>query len=391
MSSKTSTKSKIIKNSEMDENKHSVYNGYIKRRHPDVAEFALDFYNNFSNEFFEDDEESKTRMLEYMWGENSDSLEKLVKENNSKTKKENKKKETVFEATGLDKPNKAINIFGKEFTRISKEKGIKFTKEESHLTCKNKAWSALSEKEKEKYIKQADKEKETYLIEYEKQKAEAIKNGLFREDKVKGPLTIYFQFLAEIRPKLAEKFSGKEINIEAKKLWDVLSDKDKKKYETAYLKEKADYDIKKAKWNETEKNRLSKLNGVPNDVEIESSGNKTKESKESKDSKESKESKESKSTNKSKTVKVEVKTEAKTEDEDEEEDSDENEDSDEEEIIPEPKKSKKVESKKVELVETKKPEIKKAESKKTKASSESEEEVEVKSKVSKKPASKKSA
>lgn len=281
---KTSDKSKIIiPNSEMDENRHSIFNGRIKTSHPDVAEFFHDLYIEFCDEFFDNDEESKNRMLEFIFGESLEALDKIIssnKQQQKKAKKAKKIKDTQFEAVGLTKPNTAINIFGKEFTKVSKENDVKFTKENSHLTCKNKAWSALGDKEKQIYIDQAKKEKNDYLIAYEKQKNDAIKNGLFRENEIKKPLTSYFQFRAEVRPKLALKFSGKQIDVEVKNLWDKLTEEEKKKYEKAYLKDKAEYDIKQEKWLENENHRLAKLNGNPVDVVIESSGlNKTKTSK----------------------------------------------------------------------------------------------------------------
>jgi hypothetical protein len=276
--SKTNSKSNTDSDSEMEkQDKHSVFNGDIKKE-PKVAKFFLKLINGLNADLL--DKDSVDIILNYALGESIESLEKLVKENDSKTKKENKKKETVFEAVGLTKPSKAIDIFGAKFYADSKENGVKFTKENNPLTCRTAAWNALSEKEKDKYQKQSLKEKEAYSLEYEKQKAEAIKNGLFREDELKGPCTPYFQFLAEVRPKLATKFTGKEVNVEASKMWKLLSDKEKEKYTNAYKTEKAEYDIKKAKWDETEKQRLEKQTGKPVDVkiEIESSGS-TKESK----------------------------------------------------------------------------------------------------------------
>ena len=283
-SSKTNSKSNSKTNTNTDsdsemekQDKHSVFNGDIKKE-PKVAKFFLKLINGLNSDLL--DKDSVDIILNYALGESMESLEKLVKDNDSKTKKENKKKETVFEAVGLTKPSKAIDIFGAKFYADAKENGIKFTKENNPLTCRTAAWNALSEKEKDKYQKQSLKEKEAYSLEYGKQKAEAIKKGLFREDELKGPCTPYFQFLAEVRPKLTTKFSGKEVNVEASKMWKLLSDKEKEKYTNAYQTEKAEYDIKKAKWDETEKQRLEKQSGKSVDVkiEIESSGS-TKESK----------------------------------------------------------------------------------------------------------------
>ena len=285
--SKTSKTSKIVSKSdpesdvEMDkQDKHSIFNGDIKKE-PKVAKFFLKLINGLNDDLL--DKDSVELILSYALGESIESLEKLVKDNDTKTKKENKKKETVFEAVGLTKPSKAIDIFGEKFYADAKEKGIKFSKENNPLTCRTNAWNELSDKEKDKYQKQSLKEKEAYTLAYEKQKAEAIKNGLFQVDEIKGPCTPYFQFLAEVRPKLATKFTGKEVNVEASKMWKLLSDKDKEKYTNAYKTEKAEYDIKKAEWVENEKQRVEKQSGKPADVkiEIQSSGS-TKDSKSTK-------------------------------------------------------------------------------------------------------------
>jgi hypothetical protein len=373
-SSKSSKTSKSDSDSEMEkQDKHSVFNGDIKKNTA-VAKFFLKFINGITNDLL--DKDSVDIILTYALGEPIESLEKLVKDNDSKTKKENKKKETVFEAVGLTKPSKAIDIFGKKFSLESKEKGIKFSKDNDYLSNKIAAWNALSDKEKEKYQKQSLKEKETFAIEYEKQKAEAIKNGLFREDEIKGPCTAYFQFLAEVRPKLNEKFSGKEVNTEASKMWKLLSDNDKEKYINAYKKEKAEYDIKKAKWNETEKLRVEKQSGNPVDIKIESSGS-------------------NKSTKSAKSAKSSTTKDVVSEAEDVEEVEEAEEE--EEDIVPEIKISKKSESKKSESKKTdikktdsKKSEDKKSESKKSKDAVSDAEEAEEIVKVLKKPSSKKS-
>ena len=362
--SKTNSKSKSNSDSDSEmekQDKHSVFNGNIKKK-PDVAKAYLDLFNGLNNDLL--DKDSVDIIINYAYGESIESLEKLVKENNSKTKKENKKKETVFEAVGLTKVRNANDIFGDKFYADAKEKGIKFTKENNPFTAKKKAWDSLSEKEKDKYKKQSLTLKEKYDLEYEIQKAEAIKNGIFREDVIKGPCTPYFQFLAEVRPKLNAKFTGKEVNVEASKMWNLLSDKEKEKYKTAYTKEKAEYDIKKAKWDETEKQRLEKQSGNPIDVKIESSGS-TKGTKGTKNTKAS-------------------------ESEDIEADNSDEEPVKETVKVPEVKSSK--ETKKSETKETKKSEPKKSKVKDVTYISETEEveEVEEKKKVSEVKAPKKS-
>ena len=288
-SSKTNTKSNTKSEPEMEkQDKHSVFNGDIKKDSK-VAKFFLKLINGLNADLL--DKDSVDIILNYAFGESMESLEKLVKDNDSKTKKENKKKETVFEAVDLAKPSKAIDIFGKQFYADAKEKGIKFTKENNPLTGRTNAWKALSDKEKEKYEKLATKQKETYAINYEKQKADAIKNGLFREDELKSPLKdidiFGLLFSKESKEKDIKFTKSNNYLVARKKAWDSLSEKEQENYRSTAAKAKAEYDIKKAKWDENEKLRVEKQSGKPVDIKIESSGNsektKSTKSKSSKD------------------------------------------------------------------------------------------------------------
>jgi len=277
-STKSNTKSNTKTEPEMDkQDKHSVFNGNIKKK-PDVAKFCLDLFNGLNTDLL--DKDSVDIIINYAFGEPLESLEKLVKENDSKTKKEKKKKETVFEAVGLTKVRNAIDIFGDKFYADAKEKGIKFNKENNPLTCKKKAWDELSEKEKDKYKKQSLLLKETYDIEYEKQKAEAIKNGLFRNDELKKPLKdidiFGLLFSKESKEKNIKFSKDNNYLVARKKAWDALSEKEKAKYSATATKAKSEYDIKKAQWDETEQLRIEKQSGKPVEIKIESSGNSDK-------------------------------------------------------------------------------------------------------------------
>jgi len=340
--SKTSKETKPIKetkksdsDSEMEkQDKHSVFNSDINKE-PKVAKAYLKLFNGLNNDLL--DKDSVDIIINYAYGEPLESLEKLVKDNDSKTKKENKKKETVFEAADLTKPKKAIDIFGAVFYADAKEKGIKFTKENNPLTGRTNAWKALSDKEKEKYEKLATKQKEDYSIQYEKQKAEAIKNGLFREDVLKSPpkdIDIFGILFSKESKDKGVKFS-KDNNylVARKKAWDSLSEKEKEKYISAAAKAKSEYDIKKEKWDENEKLRLEKQSGVPVDIKIESSGNSEK-----------------KKPAKSKSAKDVKKIEApvNSDSEEEEEKIEVVEGSEEEEVVPVVKATKKTSSKKTE-------------------------------------------
>lgn len=291
-SSKKETKKEIkkepITDSEMENSdieqsntdKHSIFNGDFKKN-PTEAKNFLKHFNAIKEEFYDSDSEAK--VLKFAWGESYEALNELVKKNNKKEKA----KKTKFVSSNLEKPKKAIDIFGKLFSEESKAKGVKFSKDNNYLVSRKTAWDALSKKEQEKYNKQSEKEQEAYDIEFAKQKAEAIKNGEFPEDKIKGPCTSYFLYLQEIRPQLTEKFKNDsdintKITKEGAKMWKALSSEEQDKYKAIYKLNKAKHDIEKQEWKTNEVARLKKQDGnsnasVPDDVKIESSGKKKAE------------------------------------------------------------------------------------------------------------------
>jgi len=261
--------------SDMEEDKHSIFNGDFKKKNSNEAKHFLKHFNALTNEFF--DKEGETKMLKFIWGESMEALVDLVKNNDKKEKI----KKAKFVPKDLVKPKKAIDIFGEKFSKESKEKEIKFGKDNNYLTSRKAAWDALSKKEHDKYEKQAKELLESYNAELAKQKSDAIKNGDFPADKIKAPQSSYFLYLADIRAKLTEQFKdepNKNIKItkECGRLWKTLSDKEKEKYETAYRKSKAEYDIKQQDWKTNETERRKKQSGdnskEPDDVKIESSG-----------------------------------------------------------------------------------------------------------------------
>ena len=262
--------------SDMENDKHSIFNGDFKKN-PAEAKFFLKHFNAYKSlELFDEDGEAK--LLKSAWGESLEALEELVKKNN----KREKIKKTKFVPSNIEKPKKPIDIFGKLFSEESKEKGVKFSKDNNYLVCRKTAWDNLSKKEQDKYNKQSQTDFENYELEFAKQKAEAITNGEFPEDKIKGPCTAYFLFLADIRPKLTEKFKNDsdkntKITKEGGKMWKALSEKDKEKYKSAYRKEKIEFDIKNQEWKTNEIERIKKQEGngnEPANVKIESSGQK---------------------------------------------------------------------------------------------------------------------
>jgi hypothetical protein len=261
-----------LENSDMENDKHSIFNGDFKKN-SEEAKYFLKHFNAIKEEFL--DEESESKILKHIWGESYESLSELVKKNNKKEKI----KKAKFTPSSLEKPKKAIDIFGKKFSEDSKANDIKFSKDNNYLVCRKAAWDNLNKLEQAKYEKQAKAQKDNYDIEYAKLKAEAIKNGEFPEDKIKGPLTAYFLFLDDVRPKLTEKFKGEterntKITKEGGKMWKELSEKEKDKYIAKYKEAKAEYDIKKQEWNSNEIQRVKKQDNLPADIKVESSGNK---------------------------------------------------------------------------------------------------------------------
>ena len=264
--------------SDMENDKHSIFNGDFKKNPAEAKFFLKQFKAYQAMELF--DKEGEANLLKTSWGESLEALEELVKKNN----KREKTKKTKFVPSNIEKPKKPIDIFGKLFSEESKSKGVKFSKENNYLVCRKAAWDNLSKKEQDKYNKQSQKENETYDLEFAKQKAEAITNGEFPEDKIKGPCTAYFLYLAEIRTELTEKFkndSDKNTKIakEGGKMWKALSEKEKDRYKSVYKLEKAEFDIKKQEWKTNEIERIKKQEGngtgnEPANVKIESSGQK---------------------------------------------------------------------------------------------------------------------
>jgi len=259
---------------ENENDKHSIFNGDFKKN-PSEAKYFLKHFNAIKEEFYDSD--SEAQVLKFAWGESYESLVELVKKNNKKEKTMKAK----FIPKDITKPKKPIDLFGEKFSKDSKEKGVKFNKDNNYLVCRKKAWDSLSTKEQDKYTKQSQKDQEAFDIEFAKQKADAIKNGEFPEDKIKGPCTAYFLFLADIRPKLTEKFKddsdkNTKITKEAANLWKELSDKEKEKYMKVYKAKKAEYDVKQQKWKTNEVERIKKQTGsnIPVDVKVESSGKK---------------------------------------------------------------------------------------------------------------------
>ena len=271
------TKEPVTSTSDMEEqDHHSLWNGRLKRN-PSEAKTVRDIINLLHQHIVDDD--GATEILKLVWGESQKVLDSLITKSNEREKK----KVATFQSEGLKKPLTANHLFGKHFKVECDKNGTKFSLKDSSA-----AWQKLSEKEKNKFKKQAADDKAKYTAEYLKLRSDAIKNGAFPEDKPKRPATAFFQYLAEVRPSLTKKHANDEdrkaanaqITTDASAMWNALSDNEKAKYNLAYRKAKVESDEKMEQWTARETSRLKKLGGGEasnaEEVNIESTGKVTK-------------------------------------------------------------------------------------------------------------------
>lgn len=235
------------------------------KANPSLGKFLIDINDRLKVMF-----DGIPDLVSLFWGDSVESLNTFMKKANKRKVKE----EAKFVPTGLKKPSNALNIFTKKFQEQCKATGTTY----SH-TAKNEAWGKLSDSEKSVYQKQYEEAKTKYEASLAKQREDAIKNGLFPEDKPKRPLTAYFHYLAEVRPQLAKKYAisdadakglSKEdlaakkkdnnlkISSEAGEMWKKLTDDQKAKYANMYKRDKEVYDTKMAEWTKRDLERRKK-------------------------------------------------------------------------------------------------------------------------------------
>jgi len=261
---------------------HSIWYGRLKTN-PIEAKFFKEFLNDFKVVFKLEDSEYES-VLNHYWGKSLEELEKLIKTQN---KREKKAKEN-FKADGLTKPKSGYNLYCKYYATDCKSKEIKF-----ELKNASSSWNELSDSKKQTYINDALKQKSDYIAKYESLKSDAIKNGEISAEKPKGPVTAYFRYLNENRPKIKEKLIKQgeteklntKITSEAGKMWKQISDTEKEPYETIYHEEKENYKVKLEKWKVIETARLKIISGESEDIKIdESCGTEIDDKKTSQDS-----------------------------------------------------------------------------------------------------------
>jgi hypothetical protein len=258
-----------VSDSEVQQDQHSIWNGRLKTNAKE-AKFLLEFLDALSERFDTPNDE----ILQTFWGEPREVLEKLIK----KANKREKKVEAKFTPKDLKKAHTANILFQKDFKTKCDKAGTKFD-----LKAASTAYKALSDKERAKYVAEAQRLKAEYTAEYERLRAAAIQSGEFPADKPKKPLTAYFRYLNEVRTQLQAKYAADEdrkavngkIARDSADMWKALTDKQREKYETAYQKDKEKYTAALAKWEATEtKRRNGNVSTAAEPVAIESSGSK---------------------------------------------------------------------------------------------------------------------
>jgi len=141
------------------EEQHSIFKGDFSKKGSLEAKYFLKHFRAIKTEFL--DEDSATKILRHIFGGTEDELAKLVKDNDKK----DKIKAEAFVPTNLEKPKKAIDLFGVLFSKESKEKGIKFNNSDNnYLTARKTAWDKLPVKTQSTYVKQAELELKNYTL-----------------------------------------------------------------------------------------------------------------------------------------------------------------------------------------------------------------------------------
>jgi hypothetical protein len=255
---------------QQQDEQNSIWNGRLKTNAKE-AKFFLEFLDALSTRF---DGMPTDDILNTFWGEPRDVLEKSIKKANKKEKKADAK----FTPEGLKKPSTANILFQRDFKAKCDKNNTKFD-----LKSSADAYKKLTEKEKAKYVKESERLKAEYKAEYDRLRAAAIQTGTFPADKPKKPMTAYFRYLQVVRVELAAKYADEEdrkavngkIAKDSAEMWKALSDKEKEKYESAYRREKDQYDEIIKRWESTETTRRkgqAEGTAAAAPVKIESSG-----------------------------------------------------------------------------------------------------------------------
>ena len=260
-----------VSDNEAQQDQHSIWNGRLKTNSKE-AKFFLEFLDALSERFDTPNDD----ILHTFWGEPRDVLEKSIK----KANKREKKVEAKFAPNGLKRPSTANILFQKDFKTKCDKAGTKFD-----LKACAAAYKAITDKERAKYVAESQRMKDEFNVEYARRRAAAIQSGEFPADKPKKPLTAYFRYLNEVRPQLQAKYAADEnrkavngkVAKDSAEMWKALTDKQREKYESAYKKDKEQYDVVFAKWEATETKRRKGNDSAAAAVglvEIESSGSK---------------------------------------------------------------------------------------------------------------------
>jgi len=288
-SSKSSTQSKknttaepISSEGEMEH--VGVLNSMIKGN-SQVAKYVVKQMQVLQNYLLE--KEDCDTMLNLIYGDSIESLKKHITSQNNR-----EKIKAVKYKSDLEKPKNSSILFKNEYKAKCLAKDLENGLPEGESSYKkadaDKLWKELSDSKKAKYKKIYDSAKAIYDTEFAKQKELAVKDGLFPMEKPKRPMTQFFIYLGEVRPQLTEKYkkeveskkiTKKEVNTkitkDASDMWKQLSDPELEKYNSMFQKAKSEYELKFAEWNKVEIERVKKLDGIPEQVEINSTGKKS--------------------------------------------------------------------------------------------------------------------
>ena len=220
------------------------------RSYPKYIKVMLDVIDILYESF--DIDVDKCDLLKPITSDNEDELLRMFKKH-QKTKKKKDKKFVLKDMAGkeIKKPISGYNIWLKE-QRIKNDKLKEYAKKTNQIIPKfslsylSNKWNELDKKTKGKYKKKAKDEIDKYNKLLEREKKAAIKAGEYEKPKPKKAKTAYIYFVND--PEIVKFYSeqgfvGLNINKEASKKWNIMSDEDKEPYYNKFREDKKRYEI----------------------------------------------------------------------------------------------------------------------------------------------------
>ena len=174
--------------------------------------------------------------LKILHNDTTKGKKKMAKTKTKKTKTKTKRARSAYILYSID-ARKAIREENPEMsmTEVTKQIGAR--------------WKKLSNKQKEPYVKQNLAEK-----------AEIEKAKLESNPKPKRPRTAFILFGSSVRDKIRKAnpdMAMTDVTKEISNQWKSLSEAKKKPFQAAYEKEKEEYAVKFAAWEQVEKQKAS--------------------------------------------------------------------------------------------------------------------------------------